>query len=89
MSPTTYSSGKYVSGHSKMDKRGSKHLRKALYLATKSACLFVPELSEYLQKKRKEGKHFYVAVSHTTKKLIRMMYTLETEHRSYEPKVVH
>ena len=30
-SPTTYSSGKYVSGHSKMDKRGSKHLRKALY----------------------------------------------------------
>lgn len=46
MSPTNYSSGKYVSGHSKMDKRGSKHLRKALYLATKSACLFVPELSE-------------------------------------------
>lgn len=89
MSPTTYSSGKYVSGHSRMDKRGSKHLRKALYLATKSACLFVPELSEYLQKKRKEGKHFYVAVSHTTKKLIRMMYTLETEHRSYEPKVAH
>ncbi len=73
-----------------MDKRDSKHLRKALDLATKSACLFVPELSEYLQKKRKEDKHFYVAVSsHTTKKLIRMMYTLETEHRSYEPKVAH
>ena len=89
MSPTTYSSGKYVSNHNRMDKRGSRHLRKTLYLATKSACLFVPELNAYLQKKRKEGKHFFVAISHTTKKLIRMMYSLEVERRSYEPKVTH
>lgn len=89
MSPTTYSSGKYISSHSKMDKRGSKHLRKTLYLATKSASLYVPELCEYLQKKRNEGKHLFVAISHTTKKLIRMIYALETEHRSYEPKAVH
>ena len=89
MVPTVYSSGKYVSSHNKMDKRGSRNLRCALFLAVRSASLFVPELNEYLLKKRKEGKHFFVACSHAAKKLVRLMYSLETEHRSYEPKSVH
>lgn len=89
MTPTIYSSGKYVGSHSKMDKRGSRNLRCALFLAVRSASLFVPELREYLLKKRKEGKHFYVACSHTAKKLVRLIYSLETQRRSYEPKSAH
>ena len=89
MSPTTYQSGKYVSGHSKMEKRGSSSLRTALFLATQVTCQYIPEFSQYLTKKRMEGKHYFVAISHATKKIIRLMYALETEHRSYEPRPAH
>lgn len=89
MSPSTYQSGKYISNHSRMEKRGSARLRHTLFLATRTVCRFIPEFGQYLAKKQMEGKHFFVALSHATKKLIRLMYALETEHRSYEPYPVH
>ena len=91
MSPTIYQSGKYasikpmqVNRNSKMEKRGSHSLRSSIYIATRLVCMFDPNFREYLFKKKKEGKHHYVAISHAAKKLIRLMYALETEHRSYE-----
>lgn len=89
MSPTTYQSGKYISNRSKMEKRGSRNLRGALFLAARAVCKYIPEFNQYLVKKRMEGKHYYVAISHVAKKLIRLMYSLETQHRSYEPNPVH
>ena len=87
MSPTMYQSGKYTSSHCKMEKRGSKTLRKTLYLATRAVCLFDPTFGDYLLKKRNEGKHYFVAISHASKKLVRLMYKLETQHCSYEPQL--
>ena len=89
MSPTTYQSGKYTSGRSRMEKRGSSNLRQAIFLATKTVCRFIPEFNQYLTKKQMEGKHYFVAISHAAKKLVRLMYALETEHRSYEPNLAH
>ena len=89
MSPTTYQSGQYRSSRSRMEKRGSKDLRRALYLATRGVCRYIPEFNQYLVKKQMEGKHYYVALSHATKKLIRLMYALETQHRAYEPNPAH
>ena len=89
MSPTTYQSGKYISGRARMEKRGSSNLRHTLFLATRVVCQNIPEFGIYLEKKRMEGKHYFVALSHTTKKLVRLMYALETEHRSYTPNPVH
>lgn len=84
MSPTTYQSGKLTGARSRMEKRGSSVLRHSLFLATQSVCCFVPEFRQYLDKKRSEGKHYYVAISHTAKKLVRLMYALETQHRPYD-----
>ena len=89
MSPTTYQSGKYVSGRARMEKRGSSNLRRTLFLATRVVCQNIPEFGVYLEKKQMEGKHYFVALSHATKKLVRLMYALETEHRSYTPNPVH
>ena len=89
MSPTTYQSGKYVSGRARMEKRGSSNLRRTLFLATRVVCQNIPEFGTYLEKKQMEGKHYFVALSHATKKLVRLMYALETEHRSYTPNPVH
>ena len=33
--------------------------------------------------KRAEGKHYYVAVSHAAKKLVRLIYQLEKSHQPY------
>ncbi|WP_320928358.1 IS110 family transposase [Hungatella sp.] len=83
MSPSTYQSGQLESSHSHMEKRGSRYLRYALYNATKYVCHWDPIFSAYLEKKRGEGKHYNVALSHATKKLVRVIYQLEKTGHSY------
>ena len=83
MSPSTYQSGQLLNCHSRMEKRGSRYLRYALYNATAYVCLWDSTFKAYLSKKRSEGKHYYVALSHATKKLIRVMYQLELSGQQY------
>lgn len=85
LSPTTYQSGKLDNAHPHMEKRGSKYLRNALFLAAEKVALWAPEFSAYMAKKRNEGKHYYVAISHVIKKLVRVIYCLETTHQQYRP----
>ena len=83
MSPSTYQSGQLDNCHSRMEKRGSRYLRYALYNATAYVCLWDPTFKAYLTKKRSEGKHYYVALSHATKKLLRVIYQLEKTGQQY------
>ena len=84
-SPTTYQSGQLYSSHAKMEKRGSKYLRWALINAARYVCTWEPTFAAYLEKKRSEGKHYYVALSHAAKKLVRLLYHLETTGEKYMP----
>lgn len=84
LSPSVCESGKSVNGPAKMEKRGSRYLRYALYNATVAVCLHEPNFHFYLEKKRAEGKHYYVAISHATKKLVRVIYKLETSGQKYQ-----
>ena len=83
MSPSTYQSGQLDNCYARMEKRGSRYLRYALYNATAYVCLWNPTFQAYLAKKRFEGKHYYVALSHATKKLIRVIYQLESSGQQY------
>ena len=83
MSPSTYQSGQLDNCYARMEKRGSRYLRYALYNATAYVCLWDPTFKAYLAKKRFEGKHYYVALSHATKKLIRVIYQLESSGQQY------
>ena len=83
MSPTTYQSGTYESTHAHMEKRGSKYLRYALFNATKYVCHWDPAFRDYLAKKRAEGKHYNVAITHAAKKLVRLIYALEKSGQPY------
>lgn len=85
MSPSTYQSGQLTSSYSHMEKRGSKYLRYALFNATRYVCHWEPTFANYLEKKRSEGKHYYVAISHTTKKLLRLIYHLSVNNKAYIP----
>ena len=83
MSPSTYQSGQLTSSHSHMEKRGSKYLRYALFNAAKFVCQWDPTFSAYLAAKRKEGKHYYVAISHVVKKLIRVIFAMAKSGEPY------
>ena len=83
MSPSTYQSGQLESSYSHMEKRGSRYLRYALYNATKYVCHWDENFGSYLAKKRAEGKHYNVALSHATKKLVRLIYQLEKSGQQY------
>lgn len=83
LSPSTYQSGQLDSCYSHMEKRGSRYLRYALFNATKFVCHWDPTFSAYLAKKRAEGKHYNVAISHAAKKLVRVIYQLEKSGRTY------
>ena len=82
-SPSTYQSGKLSNCYAHMEKRGSRYLRYALYNATKYVCHWNPIFAEYLAKKRAEGKHYNVALSHATKKLVRLIYALQKSGKAY------
>lgn len=83
LSPSTYQSGQLNSSHSRMEKRGSRYLRYALFNATKYVCHWDPTFAAYLAKKRAEGKHYNVAISHAAKKLVRVIYQLEKSGQQY------
>ena len=84
LSPTTYQSGQKDNCHSRMEKRGSRYLRYALFNATIFVCNWEPTFNAYLAKKRAEGKHYFVAISHAAKKLVRMIYKLEVSRQQYQ-----
>ncbi len=83
LSPSTYQSGQLTSSHSRMEKRGSRYLRYALFNATQYVCIWDPTFKAYLAKKRSEGKHYYVAVSHAAKKLVRLIYRMQQTGEAY------
>lgn len=83
MEPGYYQSG--ISEHAgKMVKRGSSHLRFTLMNVCIPLIRFNPVFATYYYKKRNEGKPHRVALSHVAKKLIRVIYTLETQNIKYD-----
>ena len=87
MSPSTYQSGQLDNCYAHMEKRGSRYLRYALYNATKYVCHWDESFGAYLEKKRSEGKHYNVALSHATKKLVRLIFAMEKSGKAYLPTV--
>ena len=83
MSPSTYQSGQLTSSYAHMEKRGSRYLRYAIFNATKYVCMWDPTFAAYLAKKRAEGKHYNVAISHAAKKLLRLICAMERSGQPY------
>ena len=83
LSPSTYQSGKLNNCYAHMEKRGSHYLRYALFNATKLVCNWNPIFADYLAKKRSEGKHYSVAISHAAKKLVRLIFAMQKSGQPY------
>ena len=87
LSPSTSQSGKFnaTGAYAHMEKRGSRYLRYALINAARYVCRWEPSFAAYLAKKRAEGKHYNVAISHAAKKLVRLIFALQTSGRAFQP----
>lgn len=83
LSPSTYQSGRMNNCYAHMEKRGSRYLRYAIFNATKYVCYWDPIFKAYLEKKRSEGKHYNVAISHVAKKLVRLIYAMQRSGQPY------
>jgi len=68
----------------KMNKKGSVDLRRVLMNCSESILMYNPAFYSYYRKKRDEGKSHRVAISHVARKLVRIIYKLETEHIDFD-----
>ena len=87
LSPSVHQSGQMKNCYAHMEKRGSRYLRYAIFNATRFVCNWNPIFAAYLAKKRSEGKHYNVAISHAAKKLVRLIYAMEKSGQAYRPAV--
>ena len=69
-------------GH--MVKHGSPYLRQVLMNVAESSLMHNPQLYEHYLKKRQEGKHHRVALSHVAKRLVRIIFYLEKKNQDFD-----
>lgn len=81
--PTVYETGQFIAKQTRMSKRGSPHLRYALWQAASMAIKYDPELKAYYQAKRAEGKHHGTALGAVCNKLVSRIFIILKEQRPY------
>jgi len=83
LEPSTYQSGNFTASHATMVKRGSKYLRWAVLNAARLVCMRDSTFKAYRDRKQLEGKHYFVASSHTAKKLIRVIFYMLKNNQQF------
>ena len=77
-----------ISSKGKMVKRGSGYLRHSIMNVAMTVIANNHTFYEYYYKKRSEGKCHRVALSHVCKKIIRVIYMLETKNIQFDPSLL-
>jgi len=89
LDPKIRQSGHCLNNQGKLTKRGSPHLRQALFVSASVARRFDPELKAYYEKKRSEGKKYTVAVCAVARKLINRIYAVWVRQTPYVKKEIY
>ncbi len=87
LEPSVIESGT-LQTNGKMVKHGSGHLRYSLMNISMIILRYSPTFYDYYLKKRSEGKCHRVALSHVSKKLIRVIYSLEKYSNDFNPSLL-
>lgn len=87
LEPGIYQSGTILT-NGKMVKRGSGYLRYSLMNIANVVIRYNPIFYDFYIKKRSEGKTHRVALSHVCKKLLRVIYKLETQNIQFDPSLL-
>lgn len=81
---TVNQSGQFTGTRTKISKRGSPYLRRALWSAANVARRFNPILQEFYQKKLNQGKHPQVALGAVARKLTHLVYYILKEQKPFD-----
>jgi transposase len=81
--PVVYQTGQFEASNTRMSKRGSPYLRHALWQAAFAASRFDPQLHDYYQRKRAEGKAHGTILGAICRKLLHRIYIILKEERPY------
>lgn len=81
--PTVNQTGQFEGTNARMSKRGSPHLRYALWQAASMAIHNDPELGAFYQAKRAEGKHHGTALGAVCNKLLSRIFIILKDNRPY------
>lgn len=86
LDPSIFSSGKFTSTNNRITKRGSKRLRRALYLAVQCGLRrsVNHRMKDYYDKKRKEGKPYKVVVIACANKLLHHIYAILSKSEPFK-----
>ncbi|PZG31054.1 IS110 family transposase [Listeria ivanovii] len=76
-------SGNSFSDAMKLSKRGSSHLRRAIFQAAMAACRSAPLFQRYYDKKKKQGKHYYVCIGASSRKMCHIIYAVLKNNTAY------
>lgn len=72
----------------KMVRHGSGYLRQALMNSAVLVLIHIPTFYEYYHKKRLEGKAHRFTLSHVARKLVRLIYKLETSNTRFDSTLI-
>ena len=76
VNPSVYESGTYSMAHTRLEKKGSKYLRKTLYQIIDPVIRFNPVFKTFYEKKISQGKSYRCAQGHCVRKLLRVIYKI-------------
>jgi len=86
LDPAVYQSGQHE-GRGRITKRGNRHLRRIIWMMTTSVIQYTDIFHAYYLKRRKEGLPYKKAVLATAHKLIRVIYAMLTQRKTFCPEV--
>ena len=86
LDPKVLQSGKTLNRYGHLTKRGSKHLRRALFIAASVAKRCDPSFTEVYDKKRGEGKRYKEANIVVARKILRVIYSVWINDQPYQQK---
>ena len=85
VNPYISESGEFAADKTAITKKGSKHLRITLYQVILPVIRHNQVFKDYYHHKRNQGKGHLCALGHCIRKLIRLIYKLETTHTKFDP----
>jgi transposase len=85
LDPSVIQSGEYTAKKAHLSKRGSTHLRRAVWLAASAATRNDPAFRELLKRKIAEGKPYHVALGAVANKLLHVIYAVLRDNKPYYP----
>lgn len=83
---SVHQSGDFTSSRTRLSKRGSPYLRRAIWQAAFVASFHDPALSLHYQKLRKRGKAHGTAVGAVARKLTHIIFAILRDKKPYEPR---